>query len=194
MRGTKMMDKENPPPAERRRISNRTGFAGNYGSTHRTKPRQPQLITVTVVNTIIGRAHIVQQTMRHIHDPDMITFEFWPRLSGPRKGQRRWVRVRGANLNKRVSIRRFRDATAAAYAYHAMRRALGIRLLPFSAIKNSRGIITAFGMMGWAELTANGARSVTGQQFAAEMRSLGVKVCAEPLEERTPDQFWWADH
>jgi hypothetical protein len=183
-----MTDKENPsPPAERRRVKQRRCFAGNYGNGHDTKIyHRPQLITN--VETIIGRTHIVLRATRSIWNPDILNVEFWPYKSGPRKGQLRRVRVRGACINRRVSIRRFREATSAAHAYHATRRALGVGLFPWGRTSE-----TSFALMGPAQLTDSGARSMAGRKFADDMRNLGVRVASEPIDARYSDEFWWAD-
>ena len=182
-----MTDKENPSPlAERRRVINRRCFSGNYVDTHSTKAHRPQLITD--VETFIGRTHIVLRTTRSIWNPDVLNVEFRSYKSGPRKGQLKRVRVRGACIDRRVFIRRFREPTSAAQAYHATRRSLGIiGLLPWRDSK------TSFSIMEAAQLTRSGARSVAGLKFADDMRSLGVRVSDEPAEARYPGEFWWAD-
>jgi hypothetical protein len=185
-----MTDKENPSPplVERRRVLNRRCFSGNYGDTHNTKAHRPQLITVTIVDIFIGGKHIVLRATRSIWDPDILNVEFRPYKSGPRKGQHRRVRVRGACLDRRVSIRRFSNATSAAQAYHATRRALGVGLFPWGRTSE-----TSFALMGPAQLTDSGARSMVGRKFADDMRNLGVRVASEPTDARYSDEFWWAD-
>jgi hypothetical protein len=184
-----MMDKESPSPlAERERALNRRCLSGNYHKTLNTKTRGPQLTTLIAVETFIGRTHIVLRTTRSIYDPNVLNIEFWPFKNRPRKGQLRRVRVRGARIDRRVTIRRFNEPTSAAKVYHATRRALGIGLLPWGT--NGEGSLTE---MWAAQLTDSGARSVAGRQLAAQMRSLGVSVSGEPALARYPAEFWWAD-
>ena len=92
-------------------------------------------IAVTIVDTIIGRECIVLRTERYVYDPHISRYELWPYKTGPHKGKLRQVRVRGVHRDRRISLRRYRNATLAAYAYHATRRALGIGLLPLRSAK-----------------------------------------------------------
>jgi hypothetical protein len=125
---------------------------------------------------------------RFIFDPGIWRYELRPYKTGLRKGQRRLLRVWGEHRDRRISIRRYCDATLAAYAYHATRRALGIvGLFP------DRSDATSHNTMASARLTAAGANSTTGQELAARMRALGVRIADKPLEERRRGEFWWAD-
>ena len=118
-------EREHPPPLGRgRREPNRRRFEDSSGST--TKSHEPQVTTVTVVDVCIGRTRVVLRTERYIYDPDIWRYELWPYKTGPRKGQRRWVRVRGGHRNRRISVRRYREATLAVHACRATRRALGL--------------------------------------------------------------------
>jgi hypothetical protein len=164
---------ERPPPGKGRRAQKRRSFAGNYGSTNTTGPRRPQVRTVTIVDAIVGRKSFVLRTERK---------------TGPRKGQPKLVQLQGAHRDRRISIKRYRDARLAADAYHARRRALGIGLLPWRIGEAS------FAMMGWAQVTTAAANSMAGQDLAARMRSLGVPIATEPLQERHPGEFWFADY
>jgi hypothetical protein len=177
-----MDERERPPPGEGRRATNRRHFADN-DNTNNAKTRPPQAMAVTVVDFIIGRMCVVRRTVRFIFDPGIWRYESRAYKTGPRKGQVRRVRVWGVRGNSRISLRRYRNADLAARAYHATKRALGIGLLPFRSGEASLAI------MGWAQLTAAGANCAAGQEIAARMRSLG----AEPLKERSPGEFWWAD-
>jgi hypothetical protein len=183
------MDEIKSPPllAAGRRAANRRRFADNYGSTNNAKTPPPQATTVTIVETIIGRMRVALRIESYIYDPGISSYEARAYKTGPRKGLLRQVRVWGGHRHRRMSIRRYRDAALAAYAYHATRRALGIGLPPFRRGEAS------FALMGWAQLTAAGANCAAGQEFAARMKSLGVQIANEPLKERRLGEFWWAD-
>lgn len=180
-------NREKPPAPALRLIGGGRRVQIDLGSSSAPINKRPDnekqgTVAVKCVDTIIGREYIALRTERYIYDPHISRYELWPYKTGPRKGQFRKVRVWGAYRDRRISVRRYRDASLAAYAYQATRRTLGIGLLPLRSCEAS------LTMMGCAQVTAAGANSTRGQELAARMKSLGVQIADEPFGE-----FWWAD-
>jgi hypothetical protein len=180
-----MMDPENkhPPLLQRGRVQNDTGIT-NTRTDNQTLGRKQE---TTIVETIIGRAFIVIRTERYFYYPDVIAFGWWPYKTGTRKGLSRRVRIHGERGESRVTIRRFRDPTEVARAYHALRQSLD---MPRCGIRDRNGSLV---MMGAAFLTHRGAGSAEGQTFGTQLRRMGVLVAGDPMTERMSRAYWFAD-
>ena len=139
------------------------------------------------VDTVIGCEHIGLRIEQFVYFPNVVNWVQRPYKSGLRKGTLRPCRVFGEHRDKRITTRRFSEPRAAASAYHILRRSLGLGLLPM--MSSGRSLV----VMGAAYLTPAGARSLTGQDFAEHLRSLGVSVADEPVNARTANEFWWVD-
>jgi hypothetical protein len=181
-----MVERKNPPLRARGRRAGSKDVSNNCPNTRLSDPLQG-CISIVEVDAIIGAAFFGLITILSVYDPHVQRREWWPFKSGRRKGQFRWVVVSGEKRLRSVRVRRYHTPGAAALAYSATRRALGMGLLPHAFDGHDLRI------MGWATLTPAGAASDKGRAFAKRLRSLGVGVCDNPMEARRPGEFWWVD-
>lgn len=108
-------NREKPPAPALRLIGGGRRVQIDLGSSSAPINKRPDnekqgTVAVTCVDTIIGREYIALRTERYIYDPHISRYELWPYKTGPRKGQFRKVRVWGAYRDRRISVRRYRDA------------------------------------------------------------------------------------
>jgi hypothetical protein len=179
-----MGETKNPPlRAKGRRAGNKDDSYNRFN----TRPGNPLQDCTFIVeaDAIIGAEFFGLITTHSVYDPHVQRREWWPFKGGRRKGQFRWAKVTGEKRLLSIGVRRYRTPEAAAQAYHATRRALGLTLMPFASNGHDMG------MMGSARLTPAGAAS---EAFAARLRCLGVRVSQDPLEERQPGEFGWVDY
>jgi hypothetical protein len=102
-----------------------------------------------------------------------------------RNGRRR--RLYGDYRDPCITVRRYNDLEVAGRAYHAMRRSLGLGLLPFRDYEQPRRSV----MMGNALITAAAANTKARQDALEFLREQGVRTAAEPAEERSVEELWY---
>ena len=102
-----------------------------------------------------------------------------------RNGRRR--RLYGDYRDPCITVRRYNDLEVAGRAYHAMRRSLGLGLLPFRDYEQPRRTVS----MGAALITVAAANTKAGQDALEFLREQGVPTAAEPVEERSVEELWY---
>jgi hypothetical protein len=158
-----------------RRVQNVSGNARASANNQLEKEKQDPL-SVTLVEAIIGCHFIGLRIKRYVYPPGA-----WRFIHG--------CRSYGEHQSKHVSIHCYSDSVAAARAYRAIRRSLGLGLLPFRDYEQPPRLV----MMGSALLTAAAADTTAGRDAAACLRKLGVDVSDEPLDASNSQEYWWAD-
>jgi hypothetical protein len=163
------------PLGGRRRVQNVSGNARASTNNQLEKERRDPL-SVTLVETIIG-CHFIGLRLKHyVYPPGAWRFTFGCRSCGEHQ-------------SKHVSIHCYSDPVAAARAYRAVRRSLGLGLLPFRDYELPRRFV----MMGSALLTPAAAETTAGRDAAACLRKMGVYVSDELLDASNSEDYWWAD-
>jgi hypothetical protein len=168
-----------PAPVGRkggRRVQNVSGRPST--PTNEGPEEENQDTAITVVDMIVDCDSIALRIENYLVVPHVWRYVY-------RNGRRR--RLYGDYRDVRVTLRRYNDLLVAARAYHAMRRSLGLGLLPFRDYEQPRRTVS----MGAALITVAAANTKTGQDALEFLREQGVRTAAEPVEERGVEELWY---
>jgi hypothetical protein len=135
-------------------------------------------VAVTVVDMIVDCDFIVLRIENYLVVPHVWRYVY-------RNGRRR--RLYGDYRDARVTLRRYDDLLAAARAYDAMRRSLGLGRFPFRDYEQPRRSVS----MGALLITGAAANTKAGQNALEFLREGGVPIAAEPVEERNVEELWY---